>query len=307
MDHPNLFDRSLIAQRRKRALKAAVPGADFLITRVVDDLSDRLDAVKRTFATASAIGDPTARTARMLADKTTINRVVRTSPVFSPETDCVVDAEFLPFAPASLDLVVCVLSLQAVNDLPGALVQIRRALAPDGLLLAALAGGETLTELRQSLLAAEIELTGGASPRVAPAIDVRDMGALLQRAGFALPVSDVDRVVVRYDSPFGLMKDLRAMGATNALADRSRRPVSRRFFLRAAEIYLDRFADADGRIRATFDIVSASGWAPHESQQKPARPGSAKMRLADALGTTELGAGEQTGREIKSTPDPGEP
>jgi SAM-dependent methyltransferase len=195
----------------------------------------------------------------------------------------------------SVDLVVSGLALQWINDLPGTLVQIRRALKPDGLFLAALVGGETLTELRQSFAAAEAEIEGGVSPRVTPFADLRDLGMLLQRAGFALPVTDVDRLVVRYSSPFGLMEDLRRMGATNVLRERRRTPLRRATLIRMAEIYADRFADPDGRIRATFDIVWLSGWAPHESQQKPLRPGSATHRLADALGTREIPTGEKAG------------
>jgi SAM-dependent methyltransferase len=179
---------------------------------------------------------------------------------------------------------VSLLALQGVNDLPGALIQIRRALKPDGLLVAALLGGGSLAELRQAFAQAEGELEGGASPRVAPFADLRDLGGLLQRAGFALPVTDSDLFHVRYASPFGLMRDLRRMGLTNALNDRRKTPLRRATLLRAAEIYAERFADPDGRVRATFEIVWLSGWAPHESQQKPLRPGSAKMRLADALG-----------------------
>jgi SAM-dependent methyltransferase len=198
------------------------------------------------------------------------------------------DEEALPFRDASLDLVVSALVLQFVNDLPGTLIQIRRALKPDGLLLAALAGGDTLTELRQAFAAAEAEIEDGISPRVVPFSDVRDMGALLQRAGFALPVTDIDRVTARYASPISLMHDLRRMGATNPLLERSRRPLKRATLRRMTEIYAERFADRDGRIRATFEIVWLSGWAPHESQQKPLAPGSARQRLADVLGTTEI-------------------
>jgi hypothetical protein len=179
--------------------------------------------------------------------------------------------------------------------LPGALIQIRRALKPDGLLLAALLGGETLTELRQSFAQAEAEIEGGVSPRVAPFADVREMGALLQRAGFALPVTDVERLIVRYSSPFALMHELRRMGAANALTERRRTPLKRETLARMAEIYAQRFGDPDGRIRATFEIVWLSGWAPHESQQKPLRPGSAQTRLADALGVREIGTGEKPG------------
>jgi SAM-dependent methyltransferase len=191
--------------------------------------------------------------------------------------------EALPLAPASFDLVVSALAFQFVNDLPGVLAQIRRALKPDGLLLAAMIGGDTLTELRQSFAAAEAECEGGASPRVAPFADLRDVGQLLQRAGLALPVTDVDRITVRYDSAFALMADLRRMAATNILIERRRTPTRRATLLRMAEIYVERFADADGRIRATFDVVWLSAWAPHESQQQPLRPGSAKMSLEDAV------------------------
>ena len=192
-------------------------------------------------------------------------------------------SETLPFAAQSLDLAVSALALQFVNDLPGVLAQIRRALKPDGLLLAAMIGGDTLTELRQSFAAAEAECEGGVSPRVAPFADLRDIGALLQRAGFALPVTDVDRVVVRYDNAFALMQDLRRMGATNILFERRRTPTRRATMLRMAQIYAERFADADGRIRATFDMIWLSGWAPHESQQKPLKPGSAKASLEAAV------------------------
>jgi SAM-dependent methyltransferase len=205
----------------------------------------------------------------------------------------VADEEMLPLREASVDLVVSALSLQTVNDLPGAFVQIRRALKPDGLFLAALLGGETLTELRQSFVAAEVELEGGLSPRVAPFADIRELGALLQRAGFALPVTDVDRVTVRYASVFALMHDLRRMGGGNPLFERRRSPLRRATLMRMAQIYGERFADADGRIRATFEIVWLSGWAPHASQQQPLRPGSARARLADALGTIEISAGEK--------------
>jgi SAM-dependent methyltransferase len=191
--------------------------------------------------------------------------------------------ETLPFRAESLDLVVSALAFQFVNDLPGVLSQIRRALRPDGLLLAAMIGGDTLTELRQSFAVAEAECEGGVSPRVAPFADLRDVGALLQRAGFALPVTDVDRIVVRYDNAFALMQDLRRMGATNILVERRRTPTRRATMLRMAQIYGERFADSDGRIRATFDVIWLSGWAPHESQQKPLKPGSAQASLAEAV------------------------
>jgi SAM-dependent methyltransferase len=193
------------------------------------------------------------------------------------------DSETLPLEPESLDLAVSALAFQFVNDLPGVLAQIRRALRPDGLLLAAMLGGDTLTELRQSFAAAEAELEAGMSPRVAPFADLRDVGSLLQRAGFALPVTDVDRVVVRYDSAFTLMHDLRRMGAGNILFERRRTPTRRATLLRMAQIYGERFADSDGRIRVTFEVIWLSGWAPHESQPKPLKPGAAKASLEAAV------------------------
>jgi len=206
------------------------------------------------------------------------------------------DEEALPFRDVSLDLVASALALQFVNDLPGTLIQIRRALKPDGLLLAAMIGGESLFELREAFALAEAEVEGGVSPRVAPFADLRDLGGLLQRAGFALPVTDVDRIIVRYTSPLALMHDLRRMGAGNILAERRKTPLRRATLRRLTEIYVERFADPDGRIRASFDIVWLSGWAPHQSQQQPLEPGSARTRLADALRTQEFSTGEEAGR-----------
>ncbi|MGQ3674354.1 class I SAM-dependent methyltransferase [Xanthobacter sp. TB0139] len=284
---PQIFDRALV---RRRLARAHALGAEpFLMTRVAEDVAERLSAVKRQFDLAVDLGSPTDELAQALAGQASIGRLLhmRALPQ-GGRIDAVVDEEVLPFAPASLDLVLSALSLQSVNDLPGVLAQIRQALRPDGLFMAALIGGSSLTELRQCFASAESEITGGLSPRVAPFTDVRDLGSLLQRAGFALPVTDVDRVTVRYASPFGLFADLRRMGATNALKERRRVPLRRAVLMRAVEHYLERFADSDGRVRATFDIVWLSGWAPHESQQKPLRPGSARMRLADALGTQEM-------------------
>jgi SAM-dependent methyltransferase len=293
---PIVFDRKLLARRRARALGNP---SDFLLRHVADDLLDRLSTVQRRFAVAADICTPTAYLAEALARSGRADHVVRLVPVPEPGAsglDLVVgDEETLPFAPESLDLAVSALSLQFVNDLPGVLAQIRRALRPDGLFLAAMLGGDTLHELAESFALAESEVTGGASPRVAPFVEVRTAGALLQRAGFALPVVDQDRVTVRYADPLALMRDLRAMGATNALGERSRRPLRRDVLIRAAATYAERFADPDGRIRATFDVISLSGWAPHESQQKPLRPGSATTRLADVLGTVEKSAGEKPG------------
>ena len=276
--------------RLERALRAFSPesGADFLLQRAAAELADRLSLVKREFAVAVDLGTPGPQAAEILAGDGRIAWVLRAAPIFAGLGDgkysrIVSDEERSPLAEASCDLIVSLLALHSVNDLPGALIQIRRALRPDGLFLGCVMGGESLNELRQSLTAAESEILSGASPRVAPFADVRVLGALLQRAGFALPVIDLDRVVTRYSDMLGLMRDLRAMGATNALAARSRTPLRRDVLFRAAEIYAERFADADGRLRATFDLVWLAGWAPHESQQKPLKPGSAKMRLEDAL------------------------
>jgi SAM-dependent methyltransferase len=292
---PLIFDRSLA---RARLARARAQGAEtFLLERVAQDLIDRLQAVLRPFPRALDLGTPGPQLAHALAAVDAQRAVTRLAPVAEPTEPGVAtqigDEEALPFAAESFDLIVSVLSLHLVNDLPGALAQARRALAPDGLFLACLPGGRTLEELRIALMQAEDEITGGASPRVAPFADLRDLGALLQRAGLALPVTDVDVVTIRYPHMFRLMADLRAMGATNALVHRLRKPTRRAVFMRAAEIYAERFADADGRLRATFELVWLSGWAPHESQQKPLAPGSAKMRLADALGAREQKLSDQ--------------
>lgn len=299
-----LFDKGLLDARRRRALAQPQPGVEFLLTNAVDDLVDRLSAVKRDFALAVDVGSPTPILADRLFSSSQIGEIIRIDRLAETITHnrpgVVGDFEFLPIRDSCFDLVVSALALHWVTDIPGALAQIRRALKPDGLFVANLLGGQTLHELRESFTVAEVELTNGASPRVAPFATLRDLGTLLQRAGFALPVIDQDRLTVRYDNALDLMRDLRAMGATNAFIERSRKPLARQVLFRAAEIYSERFADADGRIRASFDIVSLSGWAPHQSQQKPLRPGSAKMRLADALGASEQSAGEKARR---SDPD----
>ena len=299
-DSPLIFDRQLLRVRRRRAAAMAPAPVTFLLDRVAADLGDRLAAVMRRFELALDLctpGDGVRQVLRGLGSIATIVAADTMPPSGgAPAWPFVVaNEEALPFGDAAFDLVVSALALQFVNDLPGTLVQIRRALKPDGLFLAALIGGETLTELRQSFAAAESEVDGGVSPRVAPFADLRDTGALLQRAGFALPVTDIDRLIVRYDSVFALMHDLRRMGATNALIDRRRVPLRRGTLMRMAEIYSERFSDADCRVRATFEIVWLSGWAPHPSQQQPLRPGSAKARLADALGTREISTGEKAG------------
>jgi SAM-dependent methyltransferase len=289
-----LFDRDLIRRRLLRAERIGF--ADFLIRRAADDLAERLGAITREFPVAVDLGTATDAVARLLAQRPGTTLVVRAAPFMTAAPhELVADEERLPFADASLSLVTSLLALQSVNDLPGALVQIRRALKPDGLFIGCLFGGATLTELRQSLAAAESELEGGLSPRISPFADVRDAGSLLQRAGFALPVTDVEPVTVRYSHPLGLLQDLRAMGLTNALLARRRQPLRRGTLLRAMAIYAERFSDPDGKVRASFEMIWLSGWARHESQQRPLKPGSAKARLADALRTIEASAGEKAG------------
>jgi SAM-dependent methyltransferase len=278
---PRIFDPALLRLRRRRA--AALGGATFLLDQAAEDLAERLNAVRRRFDVAADLGTPTDAVRRALSGRVGTLIALDSIPEHLPLPAIGAQLEALPFREASLDLAVSALALQFINDLPGTLVQVRRALVPDGLFLAVLIGGDTLTELRQAFAAAEAEVEGGVSPRVAPFADVRELGALLQRAGFALPVADIDRLTVRYATPFALIADLRRMGATNPLLERRRTPLRRRTLGRMAEIYSERFADADGRLRATFDLIWLSGWAPHPSQQQPLKPGSAQMRLADAL------------------------
>ena len=282
-----VFDRPLARLRLARA--HAQGAASFLLDHIAAEFPERLSAILRPFPRVLDLGTPGPALMQALTSRPSA-LLVHAGPVpaaLDGGVRLVADEEALPFAPASFDLVVSALALQGVNDLPGALVQIRRVLAADGLFMGCLIGGQSLQELRLALAEAEEAITGGVSPRVAPFADLRDMGGLLQRAGFALPVTDVDTLTVRYSSMFGLLRDLRGMGATNALVARDRRPLRRAVLMRAAEIYQSRFADPDGRLRATFDFVWLSGWAPHESQQKPLQPGSAKARLADALGAVE--------------------
>ena len=267
---PILFDRALLRARQDRARRGGP--VTFLFDRVAEDMAERLAAVTREFSDVAEIWTPGELLRQPVADR--FKSITRIDPD---------ETETLSLAPESLDLAVSALAFQFVNDLPGVLAQISRALRPDGLLLAAMVGGDTLTELRQAFAQAEAECEGGVSPRVAPFADLRDVGALLQRAGFALPVTDVDRLIVRYDNAFALMADLRRMGATNIMIERRRTPTRRATLLRMAEIYTSRFADPDGRIRATFDVIWLSGWAPHESQPKPLRPGSAKASLEAAV------------------------
>lgn len=299
--NPIIFDRQLLRQRRDRAA-SRFQDFDFLIIEAADRLADRLLDLRRSFGRVLDLGARTGGMAtvwpRGLEDTWLLHADL--SPAMAtraraqgPAVAC--DEEALPFAEGSLDAVLSCLSLHWVNDLPGAMVQIRRALAPDGLFLASVLGGDTLVELREVLAAAELEVTGGLSPRVSPFADIPDLGGLLQRAGFALPVVDSDVLTVTYDNLFALMADLRGMGESNAVLERHKSPTRRGVLMRAAEIYRERFAGPDGRIPATFRILTMTGWAPDASQQQPLRPGSARARLADALDASEAPAGEKTG------------
>ena len=294
---PRIFDRSLLARHRVRAMQTdSIP--DFLLERATDDLIDRLSVIKRTFPKVLNLGAAPGTLSRALRLVDGVELIVGTDlSSIGIDNHCdlgiVADEEALPFCDESFDLVISGLSLQYVNDLPGALAQIRRVLKPDGLFLATIAGGETLTELRQATLQAESDHYGGVSLRVAPFTDVRDLGGLLQRAGFALPVADADTVTVTYATALDLMRELKAMAASNVLIERRRVPMTQGLLLHIAEVYGQRFSERDGRIRATFELLTMTGWAPHESQQQPLRPGSAATRLADALGTNEVSVGDQ--------------
>jgi len=296
-DSPDIFDRMLVAAHRDRAAPA-FHEHDFLIREIGERLSDRLLDIARRFPLALDLGARTGGYGPVPQGAGGIETVVSCdlSPSMARRCDgpaVVCDAEFLPFADGVFDLVYSNLDLHWVNDLPGSLVQIARSLKPDGLFLAALLGGSTLHELRDVLMAAEMEVTGGASPRVSPFVELRDAGGLLQRAGFALPVADSDEITVTYDNLFRLMADLRGMGETNAVRERLPSATRRALFLRAAELYAERHAEETGRIRATFQVIYLHGWAPHEAQPKPLRPGSATARLSDALEATEFATSDK--------------
>jgi SAM-dependent methyltransferase len=283
---PRLFDRTILPLKYARA--ATLPKARFLLERAADDLATRLSAVMRPFPDAGEIGTLGPEMAAAMAAPGRKIITLATDPSPGIAFDKEANPDDLSLGTASYDLLVSGFLLQSVDDLPGVLFQIRRALRPDGLFMGCMLGGRTLHELRDVLASAESEIAGGISPRVFPFADVRDMGGLLQRAGFALPVADIEPLTVRYSDLLSLARDLRAMAATNILHGRLKWPSRRALFLRAAELYAQRHADADGRIRATFETVWISGWAPHESQQQPLRPGSAKARLADALKVPEV-------------------
>lgn len=287
-----VFDRALVRKRRDRAAFIGDSGAMYLFDQTAKALSGRLDLVKRSFPLVLDLGAADGALSEILRQREGTGHVISSD--FSPAVSfkaahsLVADEELLPFAQASMDAVISNLALHWVNDLPGSLLQIRNVLKPDGLFMAAVLGGETLRELRDVMMQAEMNISGGASPRVSPLIDMRDMGALMQRAGFALPVVDSEIVTVHYTHPFRLMHDLRAMGATNAVAARLRLPARRHMMLEAARIYQEKYADNDGHVPASFEIIYAIGWSPHASQQKPLQPGTARQRIADVLGVGEV-------------------
>lgn len=288
--HPNphlIIDKQALLKNRERALRIAKKDADFLLQHVADDLALRLSTITKPFSDVAVLNCASDAIKNMLESRDNLSNLIQTkSPAFSQARAVVCDDDVVPFANESFDLMISALNLQFIDDLPGTLIQIRRALRSDGLFMGVIAGGGTLQELRQSFLAAEAALTGGVAQRVLPFIDVREAGHLLQRAGFALPVTDTEQITVRYQTPLHLMHDLRAMGAVNCTLGRSKTWLRRDVLQYMVSHYVDHFSDDDGRIRATFEIISLSGWAPHESQQKPLKPGSAQVSLADTLGKT---------------------
>lgn len=288
MTTPRLFDRQLLRGRLKRTA-SDFAAANFLKVRAIEDCLDTLSAINRLFPVALDIGSRDGSFRRELAMSPVAPKIgyLIEADIVAGSAQVVMDEEALPFGDHSLDLVVSSLALHTVNDLPGALVQIGRALKPDGLFIASIFGGETLKELRSVLMEAELEVRGGAGARIAPFAESYDCVDLLRRAGFNMPVVDSDKVRVSYAHPLKLLQDLRAMGETNILYDRPRKGLSRAILERAFALYAERFPAEGGGITATFEIITLSGWTPHESQQKPLRPGSAKVRLADALGVKE--------------------
>jgi len=299
-DNREIFDRALLHERRRRLVRRATEAGgdglpDFMLRYAAEDVVDRLSMIQRRFDRAVVIGSYHGVVARALeahgvSEVVEVEPLAELSALSSGAHKIVSDEEALAFEDATVDLAVSVLALQYVNDLPGVLARIRRLLRPDGLFVGVLLGGATLSELRQVMLEAEAEVTGGASPRVQPFVDVRDAGGLLQRAGFALPVTDVERLTVTYPSALHLMRELKAMGAGNVLHERSRVPMRRSILFEASRRYGEAFPADDGpegRITATFELLTLTGWAPDESQQKPLKPGSAAVRLADALKTKE--------------------
>ena len=296
-DTPLLFDRRLLRQRRARFVDE-IANREVLIAHVAREIAERVDIMLRPFPRALDLGAYRGLLGRNIAALKSVGEVFYAESVYEyaarcPRPTIVCDEDLLPFANGVFNLVVSGLALHRVNDLAGSLIQIRRALAPDGLFMAAALGSNALSELRECLLEAEEEIERGASPRVSPFGDVRAYGALLQRAGFALPVTDAEDVTVIYPSPRELMREIRVLGGGNVLTARSKRPLSRRTLARAEELYRTRYGTPDGKVTATFQFVFMSGWAPDPSQQKPLAPGSARARLADALNTEERSAGDK--------------
>lgn len=307
-DELELFDRKLLRARRAR-FAHEIESRAFLLNYVAREISERIELILREFPLALDLGAYHGVLGRKVAALPSVRRMIYAESAFAlaamcPRPALVCEEDALPFKDACLDLVVSGLALHRVNDLPGALIQIRRALRPDGLFMAALLGADALIELRQVLIEAEVETEGGASPRISPFGDVREYGALLQRAGFALPVADAEMLSVLYASPREVMREVRALGGGNVLLARSRRPLSRHTLARAEELYRARNGTPDGKVKASFEIVYLTGWAPDPSQQKPLRPGSAAQRLADALGTTEHSAGDKAAYPMRQ---PGTP
>ena len=302
----NLFEFAALAGRRDRAMRLgfasgvggkAGGGADFLHREVAGLLAERLSEVTRDFPRIALIGTGAGVVASALRPDGVGLTQLDPSPAMASAAGAeVLSGDTLPLAEGAHDLVVSTLLLHTANDPVGQLIQMRRALSPDGLMLAALFGGQTLNELRASLAEAEVECEGGLSPRVSPMAEIRDLGGLLQRAGFAMPVADSERLTVTYASPLRLMRELRAMGETNILTARRRQPMRRATLMRACDIYAQHFGTPDGRVRATFEIIFLTGWAPGPDQPTALRPGSATSRLADALKTEEISTGEKAGK-----------
>lgn len=295
MSAPNtIFDRRLQRQWLARHAET-IRGGDFLRQHVAGDLAERLGVVTRQFERGLVLGAGSGAAAPVIVGTGKIADLLIGEPIaelIGPRAgSIVVDSEALPFADASFDVIVSLLDLHAVNDLPGALIQMRRAMRPDGLLMAAMIGGSSLSELALAFASAESDLKGGASPRVAPMIDLRDLGHLLQRAGFALPVTDLDRLSLTYAEPMALMRELRCLGLGNALVARIRRPLDRALLQGVVEAYANLAPAAGGRVAATIEILTATAWSPGPGQQQPLKPGSARARLADALGAVEMPAG----------------
>jgi NADH dehydrogenase [ubiquinone] 1 alpha subcomplex assembly factor 5 len=307
MGSPIVFDRKAVRAHRERAARHFADH-DFLFREAAERLVERLDDVNRVFPRVLDMGARTGVLAPLIAQRKGVELLVhsdlscammraaraRACDGTADRAVVVADEEYLPFAEGSFDLVVSCLSLHWTNDLPGALIQARRALKPDGLFLVTLLGGETLIELRQALLDAELAETGGAGPRISPFADLRDAAALLQRAGFALPVADSDTITVEYENALDLMRDLRGMGESNAVVERRKDFSRRSTILRAAAIYEDRFGkESTGRMPATFQMLTLTAWAPAANQPKPLRPGSATTRLAQALDAVEVKTGDR--------------